>query len=869
MPPRARTLIARLADGVGLALAVVGGMLLHHTYPLTFGRTVTLSLPFALPIILLAAVSLVVFAAARERRDAARRQAALLADLRDANEKLKAQAVEMARQRDESRLLESAVIHAHDAVVVLDAHPHPGSDRRILYVNDAFCRMTGYSPKEVLGQSLQFLQGTGSDPTTLSRIYQAIEAGQPVQTESQNQRKDGSAYWVEFNLVPVLEPGKRIAHWVMIQRDVTDRKRAEEALRKSEGRYRLLFDRNPHPMWVFDQDTLKYLAVNDAAVYVYGFSREEFLEMTVADLYDPADSSQSLVAPPSPSGEYDLPLPRRQRKKDGTLIDVEVSSFALTLDGRSAELVLAIDVTERFRAEAALRRSERLFRGIFEVTSAGVTLTDTTGRFTACNPAFARLIGRSIEETLGMTAADITHPDDWSIQVPLLEEARLGLRDRFDLRKRYLRPDGREIWTELSFAAIRGPDGRYESGLGVTVDVTDRKRLEDQMRQTQKMEAIGQMAGGVAHDFNNLLTAVLGNLAMVRVHEDDPNRPLLAAAEEATTRAADLTRKLLGYARRSQLAAGPVDPRQAFAVVIGTLQQSSGREIAIKVHIPPGCGSVLADSRLLHLALLNLCENAQDAMPRGGVLTLSAEPVALISRAHRAFIRLSVADTGVGMTEEVKARIFEPFFSTKEVGKGVGLGLPMVHGIVDQHHGWVECTSTLGTGTRIDLYLPEAATLTATETVTPSDPDPHPLTRPEPRDALDPRPPADDVILLVDDESMIRELARLILERAGYRVLTADDGMEAVEVFTRERVRIRLIIMDVTMPRMSGRDAYQLIAQQDPDIRVLFSTGYSSDDMTAVEGAVGLLNKPYRPNDLLAAVRDALAITPVADGPAT
>jgi CheY-like chemotaxis protein len=290
--------------------------------------------------------------------------------------------------------------------------------------------------------------------------------------------------------------------------------------------------------------------------------------------------------------------------------------------------------------------------------------------------------------------------------------------------------------------------------------------------------------------------------------------------------------------------------------------------------VAPGCGPVLADPTLLNQALMNLCLNARDAMPDGGTLTLAAEPIEVSladvagvpeGRAG-AYVRVSVTDTGCGMTPAVKARLFEPFFTTKEPGKGTGLGLPMVQGIVKQHRGWVDCTTVPDCGTRIDLYLPAATGITApvgsrfvhlgrsiADTL---------VTPPPVVAAPATGPGAGRTVLLVDDEAMIRTLGRVTLERAGYEVLTAEDGADAVVVYTRERDRIDLVVMDVTMPRMSGPEAYRHIVRSAPDARVLFATGYSPDDIAELDTAVGLLNKPYRPAELLAAVGDALTAVP-------
>jgi PAS domain S-box-containing protein len=742
MPPRASSVLSWLAVALGVALAAGAGAVAAGAFP-------TAALPFALPVLFLA---IVVLAAAV--RDSTRRSK-LLGEIR-------AQADLLREANDRLRLLESAVVHAHDAVVVLAADPAPGAGRSVLYVNDAFCRMTGYDRAEVIGRSLSILRGPDSDPNTLSRLRTALDTGRSLRTELRNYRKDGSGYWVDLSLVPARDPAGRLTHWVMVQRDVTERRTAEDALRRSEG----------------------------------------------------------------------------------------------------------------------------LFRGIFEGAAAGVSLTDPTGRFVSCNPAFAAMVGRSVEEVLALTPADFTHPDDHAAQQSLMQEVIAGARDRFLFPKRYVRPDGGLVWTELSFAAVRGADGRLEYGLGVSVNVTERRRLEEQLRQAQKMEAVGQMAGGIAHDFNNLLTVVIGNLAEVTLPPDDPNRSLLEAAGQAAARAADLTRKLLGFARRNQLLPCPVAPADAFEEVAGLLRRTLDPRINIVTAVEPGCGPVLADPTLLTQALLNLCLNSRDAMPGGGTLMLTAGPTESTAadpdRSPDArpgsFVRLSVRDTGDGMTEEVKARIFEPFFTTKEVGKGTGLGLPMVHGIVKQHSGWLECSSAPGAGTRIDLYLPAAtAEAVAAETVAA-----RVVSRGAPADdfplsAIAPWPAGrgadirsgeadrtDRTILLVDDEAMIRDLGRAVLERSGYRVLTAQDGVEAVEVFGREHTSVDLVILDVTMPRMSGRDVYRHLVQIAPAARVLFSTGYSAEDIAGLNGAMGLLSKPYRPAELLAAVRDALSAVPAA-----
>jgi PAS domain S-box-containing protein len=896
------------------------------------------------------------------------------------------------------RLLESAVAHAHDAVAILGADPAPRGGRAVLFVNDAFTRLTGYAREEIVGRTLYLLGGPDSDPDTLARLREAMDAGRPLRVELRNYRKNGTPFWVDLIAVPVPDESGRVSHWMMVQRDIDRRKAAErrarqtglllraiidafpgpisakdrdgrylvmnqfqaeilglspeeavgktaaevtnaehgamtagidrrvmqtgrpeqyevaypaprserrpwlttkaplwmpdgvdsepagprgvvtvaldigalkaaqDALRRSEERYRQLFQAIPLPVFVYDARALRIQSVNEAAVRKYGYSLTEFVTMSMADVRAPGDAPPGGDTPRKESGILGAPpAARRHRTRGGAEIEVEVSSVALSLGGHAVKLAVVNDVTERRKAEDELRRSEELFRGIFESASAGVSLTDARGRFVACNPSFAAMLGRPVEELLRLTPAAVTHPDDIPGQLVLMEEVRAGRRDRFNYSKRYLRPDGQTVWAELSFAAVRSAAGEYEYGLGVSVNVTERRKIEDHLLQAQKMEALGQMAGGLAHDFNNLLTAVLGNLALVRLPEGDPNRPLLAAVEQAATRAADLTGKLLGYARRNQLVFAPVDPAAALDEVVSLLRRTLDPRIGLEARARAGCPAINGDAALLSQALMNLCLNARDAMPDGGTLALAAEPAELAPGqppphgwddvAPGRYVRLSVADTGCGMTEEVKAHVFEPFFTTKGIGKGTGLGLPMVQGIVKQHRGWIAIDSRPGQGTRIDLYLPvsEAAVTPGPCAVTPLPP----AAPTPPALAAPPHPPT---VLLVDDEAMIRELARTVLARAGFRVLTAEDGAEAVEVFARRHAEIDLVILDVTMPRMSGRDAYRLMANIDPAARILFSTGYSADDLVEVDGSAGLLTKPYRPQELVAAVRLALEV---------
>lgn len=361
------------------------------------------------------------------------------------------------------------------------------------------------------------------------------------------------------------------------------------------------------------------------------------------------------------------------------------------------------------------------------------------------------------------------------------------------------------------------------------------------------------MAGGVAHDFNNLLTAILGNLAIAqeRLSADAPCRDLLTEAEQAGWRAAELTAQLLGFARRKPLQLEPLHIIRAVDETVAILKRSFDPRISIDVIPAPALWTVNADGGQVNQVVLNLCLNARDALPNGGQIVVEATNI-VISEADAArnvdarpgeFVRLRVTDTGLGMPEDVRRRVFEPFFTTKPPGSGTGLGLAMAFGIVRQHDGWIECESQIGKGTRFDVFLPRS-------TGTPVVPDV----------GTQSTSGGSETILLVDDEAMIRTLGSTLLTQLGYRVVLAQDGIAALDTYEQNREHIHLIILDLTMPRLSGRDTFRRLRELNPQVKVIFSSGYSAEALRDDEmaNAAGFVSKPYRIGDLTRAVRGAL-----------
>jgi PAS domain S-box-containing protein len=518
---------------------------------------------------------------------------------------------------------------------------------------------------------------------------------------------------------------------------------------------------------------------------------------------------------------------------------------------------LETEVRERRAAEGALQRSEQLYRGLIENLGQAVFLQNADQRYVAANPQFCREVGRTEAEVFGATDADLCDPIE-AVRLSADVRAVLATGDRRET-EREVTTGGQRRTVRRVLTPVRDAAGRITGVLGIGWDVTEQRKLEAHLNQSSKMDAIGQLAGGIAHDFNNLLTAVIGNLDVLRdgLPEGAPDLPLVDSAQRAAERAAALTQRLLGFARRHQLDWRPVQVNALASEVVELLRRTIDPLIEIEARPAADVWPVRADPDQLNQVLMNLCLNARDAISGRGRVTVetacvtAAEVAALgtLGAGPGDFVRLSVTDTGSGMTPEVRAKIFEPFFTTKEVGKGTGLGLAMAFAIVRQHKGWIDCRSEPGVGSRFDVYLPRAEPA-------------HVSARP-------PRVPPSrahghGTVLVVDDEPLVRDLARAALASGGYTVLTATNGREAVELYAARGDEIALVVLDLTMPVLSGHEAFRQLLALSPRVRVLFVSGYSPDQLTDLERErmAGFLKKPYRPHELLAAVEGALRAQP-------
>ncbi|MEX2223643.1 MAG: GAF domain-containing protein [Candidatus Rokuibacteriota bacterium] len=510
------------------------------------------------------------------------------------------------------------------------------------------------------------------------------------------------------------------------------------------------------------------------------------------------------------------------------------------------------------RLVRALRESQERFQFVARATNDAVWDWDLVSQAVWWNEGLGTLFGYTPEQV----GADVSwwyeaiHPEDRERVVTDIHAAVDRGAESWSAEYRCRRADGTYAHVFDRGYVLHDGDGRPTRMIGALMDITQRKELEDELRQAQKMEAVGRLAGGVAHDFNNLLTIITGrsHLLLGRLQADDPARRSVELIQKTADRAAALTRQLLAFSRKQVLQRKVFDLNAAVAEMSDMLRRLIGEDVDLLVTLGAGAGSVNADPAQLEQALLNLAVNARDAMPRGGTLGLETDWVRIEAAPPDRpdalppgpYAVLRVMDTGVGMDAATQARIFEPFFTTKGPGKGTGLGLSMVHGVVRQHGGAVQVRSVVGGGTTFEIYLPQVAA--AVEAVRANDTASRPAT-------------GHETILLVEDEDDVRALAREVLERQGYTVLEAGDGVQALGVWQTAGDRIDVVLTDVVMPRMSGRELVDRVRATRPGMPVLYMSGYTEDAIVrhgVRDASMLLLGKPFTPPDLIRTIREVL-----------
>jgi PAS domain S-box-containing protein len=635
-----------------------------------------------------------------------------------------------------------------------------------------------------------------------------------------------------------------------------ERVQAREQLHESEKRFHDLFENSPDAIFVEDLDST-VLDVNFAACVLHGMTRDQLIgKNAINDLVSPRHREEARTDFQKLAGGKLSWEEGESLTADGRCIPVEVRASRIDYSGKPALLLHVGDITERRASEAALQSSETLFRSVWENSVDGMRLTDENGVIVAVNDAYCKLAGMAAQLLEGkpFTVVYAASEDRGGILERLHEHFAMRGAQR-KRQQQHTFHDGRAVSMEISdsFIEVRG---RPLLMLSLFRDITTQKRLEEQLRQSQKMEAIGQLAGGVAHDFNNILTVIHGHASLLAASGlDEPGARSAQQIAQAAERAAGLTRQLLTFSRRQLIQPKRLDMNKIVGNMTDMLGRILGEDMTLQLNYSTAPATVEADAGMMEQVLLNLSVNARDAMPRGGQLSVRISIVDVNedhvqrhpeARAGR-FVCVSNTDTGIGIPPENLSRIFEPFFTTKEVGKGTGLGLATVYGIVKQHQGWVEVESTVGKGTSFRIYIPCLG-----EDQAPAE---KPTTQIIIRGGT-------ETVLLVEDQKPVRELVARVLEKQGYKVLQAGTGAEAVEVWRAHKDEIHLLLTDLIMPgAMNGRELAESLWTERPELKVVFTSGYSADIVGKdfkLESDTNFLQKPYHPQTLALAVRRCL-----------
>jgi PAS domain S-box-containing protein len=723
--------------------------------------------------------------------------------------------------------------------------------------SEACVAVTGYTSREFAEDPYLWIKMVSEEDHDLVRKQvEDVLSGKPSDPiKHRIIRKDGSMRWVESAVVPHHDMNGVLISYDGIVKDITDRKQIEDKLLISEEKFRALAEQSIAGNCLLQDG--KFVYVNPRLAEMLSFSQDEMIGLAVLDLVSKAD--RDMVREnirKRISGELSfIHYTFSALKKDGSEVPLEVHGSKMLYNGRPAIMATVLDITERKKAEEALLASEKKFRGLLENIQLIAVILDLEGNITFCNDYLLRLTGWSSDETLGRNWFDIFLPEDVKGYVKSVFRANITrgtmLHNEIPIitRQGVLR---QIVW---NIAVLHDSDGNVAGTASIGIDVTEHRMLEEQLRQAQKMEAIGHLAGGIAHDFNNILSAIVGyaHLTLLKMKDNDSSRINIEHILASSGRAASLIQSLLVFSRKQVILLKLVDINEILYDIKTILCRIIGEDIDFKADAPVVHLIVKADKSQIEQALMNLATNARDAMPHGGTLTITAEEAEINGRfiqMHQfgkpgRYAVIKVADTGVGMDEKTKKNIFEPFFTTKEVGKGTGLGLAMVYGTIKQHNGYINVYSEPGKGTIFKIYLPlaESGEHLAEKKVTSN------------------VSAGTEMILLVEDDEIVRVIIRSLLEESGYRVLEAIDGEDGLRLFKDNREKIDLVLSDMIMPKMQGWKMYDEIKKLSPDIKTLFISGYPADVIdrkSFSEKEKNIMDKPVIPDELLRKIREIL-----------
>jgi PAS domain S-box-containing protein len=728
-------------------------------------------------------------------------------------------------------------------------------DGRFIAANPALARIYGFqSPQELLDNITDVANQMYVKPED-RKILQNLYATQGFVSNFITQlcRKDGEKIWISMSARAVKDVRGEIVHYEGTVEDITQSKELEDALKMAEREKSLILNAIPEVVIFHDCD-MKILWVNKTARDLLASRTDDFVGRFCYEVWHNCDYicegcpiKKALTTGRPQDGELKSPSGKiwyvhgyPVRTNDGSLVGV---------------VEIRLDITERKQMEVALSQSEEKYRDIFENAVEGIFQTTPEGHYLQINPALARMYGYNSPEELMANVRDIGR------QIYVDPEDRIRLQQTIEkngsfegFEAQQYRKDGSKIWTSSNARVVLDTDGNTLYYEGIVENITDRKHLESQLLQAQKMEAIGTLAGGIAHDFNNILSALIGygNLMHMKMDADDPLKIYVEHMLVASEKAVNLTHSLLTFSRKQVMRLQPQKMSTMVRSIEKILLRLLTEDIELKVTTSDTEITVLADVTQIDQVLLNLAANARDAMPQGGTLRIETSEVEI----NQEFIRsygygvpgkyalISISDTGTGLDEKTRQKIFEPFFTTKEVGKGTGLGLSIVYGIIKQHNGYINVTSELDKGTTFHIYLPVVTTSTEETKLA----------------SIDVKG-GTETILLAEDNPDLQKLQEEVLNSKGYTTIAATDGEMAIARFMELKDSIDLLILDVVMPKKNGKEVFDEIRKIRPDVKVLFTSGYTGDvviDKGVYDSAVEFIQKPTSPNELLGKIREVL-----------
>ena len=731
-----------------------------------------------------------------------------------------------------------------DLVAIID------KNKRIVQANRALAEHLGLPKDQLSGQPCFGLVHRTNGPPAFCPHTQMVQDEKEHGVEMYEEILGGFFYETAS---PLLDSKGNLRGCVHVARNINQQKRTEEALRQSEEKYRLMFESSPLGVFHFD-NTGTITACNDNFVAIIGSSLQKLIGLnTVRDLRDTKMIAAIEEALSGNLGHYEDSYTSVTARKT-TPVKCEFAPIMSQKGTVLGGIGIVENVTERKRAEGALRKSEYSYRSVIENIEDVFYRSDAEGRLLMASPSGARLFGYdSVEEMIGLALDSFwVYPEGRQRLISIVKEQGKAT----DFEGVLKRKDGSTFVATLSTHFYRDDNGTILGTEGIIHDISDRKRIEAQLLQSQKMEAIGTLAGGIAHEVNNLLQVVLGHADMLLMSKgmDEKFNRSLEIIRMTARNGADLVKRILTFSRRAEPEKSAVNLTEAVRKVERILRQTIPRMIHLEMVLEENLRMISADHSQVEQILLNLAVNARDAMPEGGRLVFETKNVTIrkeFCRTHPEvkpgkYVLLTVSDTGQGMAKETLDRIFEPFFTTKQPGKGTGLGLSMIFGVVKSHGGDITCYSEVGVGSTFNIYFPAS-----TEDLRPDD------------TATTIEMPAGgtETLLLVDDEDAVLTLGAEMLELAGYTVLTAANGQEALEIYQNRGNSISLVILDLVMPGISGRKCLEELLKMNPNAKVLIASGYAADGPAKEareSGAVGFVGKPFDMKRILLAVRKSI-----------